>query len=141
MRCACIINWFLFKWWRYKTNEKNKYSTDVYELFNKGALPTQLVYKIGKNEDFLSVKNEYSQQYYTLYTQGAYPKVSKEFKEQIAYFAPVWIESNDIPENFVVFKLKDPVSVNSSEITKSYDGSIEKQIYNPDYFDGNTNMF
>jgi len=124
-----------------RTNERRKYSSDVYELFNKGEMPASLVYKLAQNEDFLSVKNEYFQQYYTPYTQGAYPKVSKEFKEQIGYFAPIWLETEDIPENFVIFKLKNPVSVNTSEMSTSYDDAIEKQIYNPDYFNGDTSNY
>ena len=124
-----------------RTNERRKYSSDVYQLFNEGKTPASLVYKLAENEDFLSVKNEYASQYYTPYTQGAYPKVSKEYSEQIAYFAPAWLEPNDIPELFVVFKIKEPVSVNTKDIETSYVDELEKEIYNPDYFNGNTSDY
>jgi len=124
-----------------KTNERRKFSSDVYQLFNEGKTPASLVYKLAQNENFLSVKNTYAQQYYTQYTQGAYPKVSKEYPEQLAYFAPSWLEGSDIPENFVIFRLNDPVSINTRDIITSYNDVIEKQIYNPDYLNGNTSDY
>lgn len=124
-----------------KTNERSNYSTDVYQFFNNGSTPSSLVYKLAQNEEFLSVKNVYAQQYYTQYTQGTYPKISKAYPEQLAYFAPIWLEPNDIPENFVIFKLAEPVSVNTSNTTTAYDDSIEKQIYNADYFNGNDSNY
>ena len=39
-----------------KTNENRKFSADIYDLFNNGSLPNEIVYKLAQNEDFLTVK-------------------------------------------------------------------------------------
>ena len=124
-----------------KTDERSKYSTDVYEFFDNGQTPSSLVYKVEKTTDYYDISNNYFTQYYTTYTAGTYKKISKEYKEQIACFAPLWVEKNDIPEVFVVFKLPDPVSVNTKDITSPFDAEIEKKIYDTDYLEDNSSNY
>ena len=126
------------KYKRVKLDTENNWSSAIYDFFNSGTIPESILYSIKDNEDFYSVKKDYSKQYYTNYQQGATPKISKLYDEQISYFAPIWLEPNDIPEHFAIFKIKEPVSVSTKDETVPYSEVIEKQIYNTNYFSGAT---
>jgi hypothetical protein len=118
-----------------KLDINNSWASDVYNLFNGGNIPKSLFYALKDDERFFSVKDDISKQYYTNYQQGAYPKVSKLYSEQIAYFVPTWFEPNNIPEYFAIFKVPNPVSVNTKNLENSFDLDTEKQIYNTNYFE------
>ena len=118
-----------------KLDINNSWANDVYGLFTNGNISKSLFYSIQENEQFFSIKNDFSKQYYTNYQQGAYPKISKIYNEQIAYFVPTWFEPNNIPEYFAILKVPEPVSVNTKNMTNSFDIDLEKNIYNTNYFD------
>ena len=126
------------KYKRVKLNLENEWSSAIYDLFDGGNIPESILYSIKDNEDFYSIKTDYSKQYYTNYQQGATPKISKLYTEQLSYFAPIWLEPNDIPEHFAIFKIVDPVSVSTKNESVPFNQSIEDQIYNTNYFTGAT---
>ena len=123
------------KYKRVKLDLENNWSSSIYNFFNKGSIPKSILYSLKDNEDFYSIKTDFSKQYYTDYQQGTKPKISKLYDEQISYFAPLWLEPNDIPEYFAIFKIPEPVSVSTKTQTNPFDGDVEKQIYNTNYFD------
>ena len=122
------------KYKRVKLDINNDWSSAVYDLFNSGSIPESIFFGIKEDEDFYSIKTDYSKQYYTNYQQGAEPKISKLYNEQISYFAPLWLEPNDIPEHFAIFKINEPVSVSTKNETQSFSEDIENKIYNTNYF-------
>ena len=121
------------KYKRVKLDTENNWSSAVYDFFNGGNIPESILYAIKDNEDFYSIKTDYSKQYYTDYQQGARPKISKLYDEQLSYFAPLWLEPNDIPEYFAIFKVPEPVSVSTKNETEPFTESIETQIYDTNY--------
>ena len=123
------------KYKRVKLDLENNWSSSIYNFFNKGSIPKSILYSLKDNEDFYSIKTDFSKQYYTDYQQGTKPKISKLYDEQISYFAPIWLEPNDIPEHFAIFKIPEPVSVSTKNEVNSFNADIEKQIYNTNYFD------
>ena len=123
------------KYKKVKLDLKNNWSSSIYNFFNKGSIPKSLFYAIKDDEDFYSIKTDFSKQYYTDYQQGVKPKISKLYDEQISYLAPIWLEPNDIPEHFAIFKIPEPVSVSTKNEKNSFNDDIEKQIYNANYFD------
>ena len=123
------------KYKRVKLDLENNWSSSIYNFFNKGSIPKSILYALKDNEDFYSIKTDFSKQYYTDYQQGTKPKISKLYDEQISYFAPIWLEPNDIPEHFAIFKIPEPVSVSTKNEVNSFNADIEKQIYNTNYFD------
>lgn len=123
------------KYKKIKLDTENDWSSAVYNLFTSGTIPESILYGLKDNEDFLSIKTDYSKQYYTNYQQGATPKISKLYEEQISYFAPLWLEPNDIPEHFAIFKVTEPVSVSTKNETEPFNEDIEKQIYDTNYFE------
>ena len=126
------------KYKKIKLDTENNWASAVYNLFNSGTIPKSILYGLKDNEDFFSIKTEFSQQYYTEYQQGATPKISKLYDEEIAYLAPLWLEPNDIPEYFAIFKIPEPVSVSTKNDTTPYNELKEKQIYNTNYFKNET---
>jgi len=125
------------KYKKVKLDLENTWSSSIYNFFNKGSIPKSLFYAIKDDEDFYSIKTDFSKQYYTDYQQGVKPKISKLYDEQISYLAPIWLEPNDIPEHFAIFKIPEPVSVSTKnqDKDKPFDEDTEKQIYNANYFD------
>jgi len=123
------------KYKRVKLDLENNWSSSIYNFFNKGSIPKTLLYALKDNEDFYSIKTDFSKQYYTDYQQGIKPKISKLYDEQISYFAPIWLEPNDIPEHFAIFKIPEPVSVSTKNEVLPFNEDIEKQIYDTNYFD------
>tara|TARA_R110000772_G_scaffold57747_9_gene130768 strand:- start:8667 stop:13406 length:4740 start_codon:yes stop_codon:yes gene_type:complete len=123
------------KYKKVKLDLENNWSSSIYNFFNKGSIPKSILYALKDNEDFYSIKTDFSKQYYTDYQQGIKPKISKLYDEQISYFAPIWLEPNDIPEHFAIFKIPEPVSVSTKNEVNSFNADIEKQIYNTNYFD------
>ncbi len=120
-------------------NLESNWSNALYTFFNNGSLPSSIVYALQDNEDFYSIKKEYAKQYYTPYQQGASPKISKLYDEQISYFAPIWLEPNDIPEHFAIFKIQEPVSVSTKNETEPFNQQLEDKIYNTNYFENEPN--
>ena len=118
-----------------KLDVNNSWANDVYGLFTNGNIPKSLFYSVQNDEQFFSIKNDFSRQYYNNYQQGAYPKISKLYDEQIAYFVPTWFEPNNIPEYFAILKVPEPVSVITKNMGKSFDTDLERNIYNTNYFD------
>jgi len=131
------------KYKKVKLDLENDWSTAIYNLFNSGSIPESILYGIKDNEDFFSIKNSFAKQYYTNYQQGATPKISKLYDEQISYLAPIWLEPNDVPEYFAIFKIPNPVSVNTKNQQTPFDENTEKEIYNTNYFENeeNSNYF
>tara|TARA_Y100000389_G_scaffold134851_1_gene132340 strand:+ start:1812 stop:6479 length:4668 start_codon:yes stop_codon:yes gene_type:complete len=123
------------KYKKVKLDLENSWSSSIYNFFNKGSIPKTLLYALKDVEDFYSIKTDFSKQYYTDYQQGIKPKISKLYDEQISYFAPIWLEPNDIPEHFAIFKIPEPVSVSTKNEENSFNADIEKQIYDANYFD------
>ena len=123
------------KYKKVKLDLENNWSSSIYNFFNKGSIPKSILYAIKDDEDFYSIKTDFSKQYYTDYQQGIKPKISKLYDEQISYFAPIWLEPNDIPEHFAIFKIPEPVSVSTKNEVLPFNEDIEKQIYNTNYFD------
>ena len=46
---------------------------------------------------------------------GMQPKNSRIYKEEFSLFCPLWVEQDNIPDYFVIFKLDGPVTVNGND--------------------------
>lgn len=93
------------------------YSFDLHKFFNQGGeLPLNLAYKVFEKFSHESIKSSFSEQYDFEYCSGAYTKTSALYDEEFAYFAPLWVEKDNIPEYFIILKLDGPVTKNSNGV-------------------------
>ena len=119
------------------------YSQDLFNFFNQGnAIPKNLLYEVYEEDGAISVKDRYKFQRDFTYALGSYPKNSKLYTEEFAVFAPLWLERDNIPDYFVVFRMDGPVTKNIntpeySGIDKDTDPILDKLIKSPELFFSN----
>jgi len=119
------------------------YSQDLFNFFNQGnAIPKNLLYEVYEEDGAISVKDRYKFQRDFTYALGSYPKNSKLYTEEFAAFAPLWLERDNIPDYFIIFRMDGPVTknINTAEysgIDKDTDPILDKLIKSPDLFFSN----
>jgi len=72
---------------------------------------------------------------------GMQPKVSRLYSEEFSIFSPLWIEKDNVPDYFVIFKLDGPVTIDYNSILQTQtsinlDNSkyLDDLVKNPTYF-------
>lgn len=119
------------------------YSQDLFNFFNQGnTIPKNLLYEVYEEDGAISVKDRYKFQRDFTYALGSYPKNSKLYTEEFAVFAPLWLERDNIPDYFVIFRMDGPVTKNIntpeySGIDKDTDPILDEIIKSPDLFFSN----
>ena len=128
----------------YEVSPNGSYSYDLARFYARsgGSLPESISYAIFEEDDSTVIKNRYKNQYDFTYGFGTVPKNSKLYTEEFSMFAPLWVDRDNLPDYFVVFKMEGPVTVNSKEYRGSTSGNINldtDEILNsltqdPEYF-------
>ena len=96
------------------------YSRDLRRFYNQGnKLPKSIAYTLFEEDASTDVKNRYNNQYDFTYAMGMQPKNSRIYKEEFSMFFPLWVEKDNIPDYFVIFKLDGPVAVNGNDYPSS----------------------
>jgi hypothetical protein len=101
----------------YEVSPNGSYSYDLARFYARsgGSLPESISYAIFEEDDSTVIKNRYKNQYDFTYGFGTLPKNSKLYTEEFGMFAPLWVERDNLPDYFVIFKMDGPVTVNSKE--------------------------
>jgi hypothetical protein len=92
---------------RYKNFKfnKNNYYDELIPVFYKNT-PTDISFHIKYNNDIDVMSDRFSSQYDETYNYGARNILSnKNYKEEFEYFAPLYIKKNNLPSNFVIFRV------------------------------------
>ena len=130
----------------YEISYNGSYSYDLKRFYSQNGttLPSNISYKVFEEDASLEIKNRYNNQYDFTYGAGFAPKNSKIYPEEYAIFAPLWIEADNIPEYFAIFKMDGPVTINPNEsipgypngYTEDFDNStfLNDLIENPENF-------
>ena len=97
------------------------YSFDINRFYSQGTLlSSDIAYFTHESDESFStkIKDKLSDQYDFFYAMGTQPKNSRSYQEELSMFHPLWVDSNNIPEYFVIFKMDGPMSVdiNSASI-------------------------
>ena len=110
----------------YEVSPNGSYSYDLARFYSRsgGSLPESITYAVFEEDDSTVIKNRYKNQYDFTYGFGTLPKNSKLYTEEFSMFAPLWVERDNIPDYFVIFKMEGPVTINSKEYRESSSGSI-----------------
>jgi hypothetical protein len=106
----------------FEVSGNGSYSFDLSRFYSQGSklLPSKIAYSIFEEDDSTTVKDQYNKQYDFTYGNGMYPKNSQLYTEEFSIFSPLWIEKDNVPEYFVIFKMEGPVTVNAN--VPAYEG-------------------
>ena len=84
---------------------KKNYYDELVTYFYDG-LPSDIAFYIKYENDIDSMSNDYSVQYDEIYQYGARNITNnKNYKEEFEYFAPLYISPNNLPKNFIIFRV------------------------------------
>jgi hypothetical protein len=94
-------------------NPNGNYASDVSNFFKSKGTPSDLIFLTKRSESDLNVLDSYNKQIEEEYQYGTTYNYSKIHSEKYRMFAPIWADSN-MPSNFVIFKVNDPLNVNAN---------------------------
>lgn len=88
--------------------DKDTFWEDIVSTFFQGT-PVDLAYKIKYDDDNDKMSTDFANQYDDLYQYGARNIVENKFySEEYEYFAPLYINKNNLPKNFIIFRVDGP---------------------------------
>lgn len=97
---------------------KESYFEDMIPLFYD-KLPINIAYFVNDEDDEDIVYNDYAKQFDTLYWSGVGKvKDNDFFVEEFEYFAPLYINKDNLPSNFVILRVDDPAIYELAENDK-----------------------
>jgi hypothetical protein len=101
----------------YEVSPNGSYSFDLKRFYsqNGSQIPKNIAYMLFEEDSSIEIKNRYKNQFDFTYGYGMYPKNSRIYSEEFSIFAPLWLESDNIPEYFVIFKMDGPVTINVND--------------------------
>lgn len=110
----------------YPISPNGSYSYDLKKFYSQSgvSIPESISYSIYEEDDSTVIKDRYKNQYDFTYGFGTLPKNSKLYTEEYGMFAPLWVEKDNLPDYFVIFKMDGPVTVNSKEYRESNPGNV-----------------
>ncbi len=87
---------------------KKNYYDELITYFYDG-LPIDTAFYIKYDNDVDSMSKDYAVQYDELYQYGARNIINnKDYSEEFEYFAPLYISPNNLPKNFIIFRVDGP---------------------------------
>lgn len=87
---------------------KKNYYDELLTYFYDG-LPIDTAFYIKYENDVDTMSKDYSSQYDEIYQYGARNIINnKEYSEEFEYFAPLYISPNNLPKNFIIFRVDGP---------------------------------
>ena len=117
---------------KYKKNIVNpngNYATDVANFFKNTGTPSDLIYLTKRSESDLTVLDSYDKQIEEEYQYGTTYNYSKNYDENYRIFAPIWADNN-LPDNFVIFKVKNPTGIDAATVTTDSVSRIQEVLRN-----------
>ena len=116
-----------FKFKKVQVSQDSAYAKDLYRFYNYGKFPKKFAYANFKEASDIKILTDFNKQHETMYKSGCEKFISKLYDENLAMFAPIWLEK-EIPSYFVVFRAKGDSFSNfredvlfKSEIIKTFD--------------------
>lgn len=92
--------------------DKDSYLDDLLPVFFQKT-PAEIAYKIKYDDDVDRMSTDFVNQYDDLYQFGARNITDNKFySEEYEYFAPLYIQKNNLPKNFIIFRIDGPGLIN-----------------------------
>ena len=124
----------------YEISYNGSYSYDLKRFYsqNGNLLPADIAYTVYEEDASLEIKNRYNNQYDFTYGSGFSPKNSKLYTEEFSIFSPLWIEADNIPEYFAIFKMDGPVTINPNDTSVT---DLDNSAFLNDLIENPANFF
>ena len=110
-------------------NPNGNYGKDVATFFKSTGTPSDLIYLTKRVNSDLTVHDSYDKQIEEEYQYGTSYNYSKNYDEDYKIFAPMWADNN-MPNNFIIFKVKDPSGVDATHTGSSNSDRIGTMLKN-----------
>jgi hypothetical protein len=96
---------------KFRFNKESKYD-EILPFFFKNT-PTDVAFGIRYEDDVDKMSDNFSNQYDDIYQYGARNIIDNKFySEEYEYFAPLHIDKNNLPSNFIIFRVDGPGIIN-----------------------------
>ena len=97
---------------RFPLDTNKSHAINLYKFFDSGNTPPDIIFDVYAEVNPLSVSSNYKDQFdFSKYYAGVRYLKLKQYPERFSYFAPLYL-NKEIPEYFVIFKIKDPLNDN-----------------------------
>ena len=101
---------------------------NIFKFFNSGKTPREIVFDLKEAFEPLRTSTDFKDQYdFSNYFSGARYLTSKRYSEKLSYFAPLFL-NKDIPEYFVILKIKDPINKKIDLLEQEYPYNLENYV-------------
>ena len=117
------------KYKKHPINPNGNYAKDVASFFRATGTQSDLIYLTKRANSDLTVHDSYNKQVEEEYQYGTTYNYSKNYDEGYKMFAPIWADNN-MPNNFVIFKVKDPSLLDSTHTNSSNAERISSMLKN-----------
>ena len=95
-------------------------AANMYKFFSDGTTPSEIVFDLNESFEPNRTSKDYKDQFDFLdYFSGVKYLPSRKYKEKLTYFAPMYLKK-DVPDYFVIFKIKDPINKTIKELESEY---------------------
>jgi hypothetical protein len=99
----------------------SSYDKDLANFYSARNTPKEIAYVCKQNSEDTAVLPTYDLQYEMFYASGTEAISSEAYIEDLGILAPLWLE-DQIPDNFLIFRIDDPVNFNLVGKTNPLDG-------------------
>ena len=128
---------------KWAVNKDGQWAYDLYRFFSSSKTPADQIYQVKESYSNFAVQETFENQIEEDYHYGTVYNYSKIHDEDFRMLAPIWLDKN-IPNKFVIFRVKDPVGtldfdtrsnldnikeiLKNSEIVKTFDLTRKSEL-------------
>jgi len=94
--------------------------SNIYQFFKRGETPNEIIFQLTEEVDTTKTSKSYKDQFdFSNYFSGVKYLPSNKYDERLSYFAPLYVK-DELPNYFVIFKIKDPLNKRIDLIKDDY---------------------
>lgn len=107
---------------------------NIFRFLNSGSTPNEITFDLTEQVDSTKTSKNFKDQYdFSHYFSGVKYLASNKYAERMSYFAPLYLKK-DVPDYFIIFKIKDPANFPLDEVKQKYEAGETKTDYLIDLF-------
>ena len=113
---------------------KQSHPANIFRFLNSGSTPNEITFDLTEQVDSTKTSKNFKDQYdFSHYFSGVKYLASNKYVERMSYFAPIYLKK-DVPDYFIIFKIKDPANFPLDEVKQKYEAGESKTDYLIDLF-------
>lgn len=119
---------------RFSIDQTQSLPANIHQFFKNGETPNEIIFSLTESLDLTKTSKDFKDQFdFSNYFSGVKYFPSNKYEERLSYFAPIYLK-NDLPNYFVIFKMKDPLN-NPIDIDRAnYESGQTRDQYLIDLF-------